>query len=43
MERVRVCQHKEKTITTGRVETASGWKWQRLEIVETVSIRWLTA
>ena len=35
MERVRICQRKEKTITTGRVETASRWKWQRLEIVET--------
>jgi hypothetical protein len=35
MERARVCPRKEKTITTGRVEIASKWKWQRLEIVET--------
>ena len=36
MDRVHVCLHKEKTITTGRVETASiRWEWQRLEIVET--------
>ena len=36
MERVHVCLRKEKTITIGRVETASiRWEWQRLEIVET--------
>ena len=36
MERVHVCLCKEKTITTGRVETTSiRWEWQRLEIIET--------
>ena len=31
-----ICLHKEKTVMTGRVKTASRWKWQQLEIVKTI-------